>query len=136
VDLISCQGKNTFNAQQHRLPKGFVSFLLKIEIGMYLALTGSRLKGKQNLYAGVATHFCPKEKLPLLREKIIDNQDITKIIEEINQEDSNVHGIELLNSNNLTSLTFTKMNLFQLTKSNPVTFYSFLLVSFFKEFFE
>jgi enoyl-CoA hydratase/carnithine racemase len=92
---------------------------------MYLALTGSRLKGKQNLYAGVATHFCPKEKLPILKEKIIDNQDITKIIEEINQEDSKNHGISFLNSNVTYSLTFFKVNYFQLKKLNLVTFNTF-----------
>jgi enoyl-CoA hydratase len=32
------------------------------EIGMYLALTGARLKTADCLYAGVATHFVPREK--------------------------------------------------------------------------
>ncbi|EFC45188.1 enoyl-CoA hydratase family member, partial [Naegleria gruberi] len=49
-------------------------FLPRIPIkglGMYLALTGSRLKGEQCVVAGVATHFVPSEKLGELEELLV-----------------------------------------------------------------
>ncbi|MFQ5783435.1 MAG: enoyl-CoA hydratase/isomerase family protein [Alphaproteobacteria bacterium] len=36
------------------------------EIGMYLGLTGARLKAADARYAGVATHYVPRERHPLL----------------------------------------------------------------------
>lgn len=39
-------------------------------VGMYLGLTGERLGAADCLYAGLATHFCPAEKLPLLEEQL------------------------------------------------------------------
>ena len=38
------------------------------ELGMWLALTGARLKGPDCVYAGIATHYVPDDRLPLLRE--------------------------------------------------------------------
>ena len=46
----------------HALPR------LPGELGMWLALTGARLKGPDCLYAGIATHYVPDDRLPLLRE--------------------------------------------------------------------
>ena len=45
-------------------------FLPRMEggIGFYLALTGTRLKGADCVYAGVATHFVPSDRLPQLKE--------------------------------------------------------------------
>ncbi len=40
------------------------------EIGMYLGLTGARLKVADALYAGIATHFVPRSKLQELLEKM------------------------------------------------------------------
>lgn len=44
-------------------------FLSRLEggLGMYLALTGARVKGVDAVAAGVATHFVPRAKLPALR---------------------------------------------------------------------
>lgn len=39
-------------------------------IGMYLALTGARLKAADCLYAGLATHHVPAERLPELRQAL------------------------------------------------------------------
>lgn len=36
-------------------------------VGMYLALTGARLKGKDTVVAGVATHYVPRAKLDALK---------------------------------------------------------------------
>ncbi|KAG2381806.1 hypothetical protein C9374_006190 [Naegleria lovaniensis] len=49
-------------------------FLPRIPIkglGMYLALTGARLKGEQCVVAGVATHFVPSDKLGELEELVV-----------------------------------------------------------------
>lgn len=49
-------------------------FLPKLphQVGMYLALSGARLKGKENVVAGVATHFVPRASLPPLRQALAD----------------------------------------------------------------
>jgi enoyl-CoA hydratase/carnithine racemase len=46
----------------HALPR------LPGELGMWLGLTGARLKGPDCVYAGIATHYVPDDRLPLLRE--------------------------------------------------------------------
>lgn len=53
----------------HALPR------LPGELGMWLALTGARLKGADCLYAGIATHFVPDDRLPLLRELLADGDE-------------------------------------------------------------
>ncbi|KAL5510793.1 hypothetical protein EMCRGX_G006395 [Ephydatia muelleri] len=42
------------------------------KLGMFLALTGHRLKGKDVQLAGIATHFVSKEKLPHLYHDLAD----------------------------------------------------------------
>jgi len=39
-------------------------------LGMYLALTGARLKGAQLVEAGIATHFIPSAKLPEVESRL------------------------------------------------------------------
>ncbi len=46
----------------HALPR------LPGQIGTWLALTGTQLKAADCLYAGIATHFVPRDRLPLLKE--------------------------------------------------------------------
>lgn len=48
---------------------------LKGGIGMYLALTGYRLKGVDCLHAGIATHICKQDELPNLREELLNLSD-------------------------------------------------------------
>ena len=55
---------------------------------MYLGLTGLRLKGKENVYGGIATHYCPKEELTNLKERIIENENIDNILKEINKNEN------------------------------------------------
>ncbi|NXG54325.1 HIBCH protein, partial [Hemiprocne comata] len=57
-------GKN-FNSGGYFLPR------LSGKIGYYLALTGFRLKGRDVLKAGIATHFVESEKLPALEKDLI-----------------------------------------------------------------
>lgn len=45
------------------------------EIGTWLALTGARLKGVDCLYAGIATHYVPVERLDLLRDLLADKDE-------------------------------------------------------------
>ncbi len=45
------------------------------EIGTWLALTGARLKAADCLYAGIATHHVPAERIPLLRDLLADNAE-------------------------------------------------------------
>merc|ERR1712048_452317 len=40
------------------------------DLGTFLALTGHRVKGVDNVHAGIATHICEKDKIPLLTEKL------------------------------------------------------------------
>ena len=44
---------------------------LKGGLGMYLALTGYRLKSVDCLHAGIATHICKQEELSKLREELL-----------------------------------------------------------------
>ena len=45
---------------------------LRGSLGMYLALTGNRLKGRDVQHAGIATHFIPRDGLQRLRDQLVD----------------------------------------------------------------
>eukprot|EP00095_Tigriopus_kingsejongensis_P001074 snap_masked-scaffold1123_size61443-processed-gene-0.5 protein:Tk01074 transcript:snap_masked-scaffold1123_size61443-processed-gene-0.5-mRNA-1 annotation:"hypothetical protein CAPTEDRAFT_181091" len=63
---------------------GFFLPRLQGELGMFLALTGHRLKGSDCVHVGVATHGCPSESLDALKNEIIqvkDTRDIASILE-------------------------------------------------------
>ncbi|WP_419815217.1 enoyl-CoA hydratase/isomerase family protein [Glacieibacterium sp.] len=53
----------------HALPR------LPGEIGTWLGLAGARLKGADCLYAGIATHFIPSDRLPLLRDLLATSEE-------------------------------------------------------------
>lgn len=56
------------------------------QLGMYLALTGARLKTADTLYAGVATHFVPVAKWDELVERLADDaapQDVLEALGEL-----------------------------------------------------
>jgi len=42
-------------------------------IGLWLALTGARIKAADCLHAGLATHYAPSERLPALKAEISEN---------------------------------------------------------------
>ncbi|KAJ9576644.1 hypothetical protein L9F63_025459, partial [Diploptera punctata] len=67
------------------------------KLGLYLALTGHRLKGLDLLKAGVATHYCESSKLPELEKKLLEcknpDTDIRDILDKITKE-SKVEGYE------------------------------------------
>lgn len=65
---------------------------LKSKIGYYLGLTSRRLKGKDLVSAGVATHFVPNSSLESLEEALIskisptsEKEEILKIVESFSQ---------------------------------------------------
>jgi len=53
------------------------------EIGMYLALTGARLKAADALYAGVATHMARAETRPILLDAMAQGENPAKLLSEI-----------------------------------------------------
>ena len=68
-------------------------FLTRLDgqLGVYLGLTGKRLKGTDVFYAGVATHFVPSSRLPALESRLseLDNATpdmINSAIEEFSAE--------------------------------------------------
>ncbi|KAI9500411.1 ClpP/crotonase-like domain-containing protein, partial [Coemansia spiralis] len=40
------------------------------ETGIYLGLSGRQLRGRDLLYAGIATHYVPSERLPVLEQRL------------------------------------------------------------------
>jgi len=63
---------------------------LKGGIGMYLALTGYRLRGADCVHAGIATHICKQDELQMLREELLnlDNGKDSEISALLNLYDS------------------------------------------------
>jgi len=57
-------------------------------LGMYLALTGARLKGSDVLHAGLATHYVALEKFPALQEQLLAAKpgDVDAILKAASEE--------------------------------------------------
>ena len=53
------------------------------EIGMYLALTGARLKAADALYAGIATHFARAESWPQLIDDLARGENPAELLSKI-----------------------------------------------------
>jgi enoyl-CoA hydratase len=56
---------------------------LKGRIGQFLALTGARLDGAECLWAGLATHYLPAEKLPEAKLRIAAGEDIATVLDSL-----------------------------------------------------
>ncbi|KAJ1673902.1 3-hydroxyisobutyryl-CoA hydrolase, partial [Spiromyces aspiralis] len=61
------------------------------QLGRYLGLTGARLTGIDVYYAGIATHYVPTERLPLLEARLQDitspsYDSVNKVLEEFVEE--------------------------------------------------
>jgi len=52
------------------------------EIGMYLALTGARLKAADALYAGIVSHYVPSDRFGALKEALCAAEEVGGAIEE------------------------------------------------------
>ncbi|KAK8729894.1 hypothetical protein OTU49_008377 [Cherax quadricarinatus] len=60
-------------------------------LGMFLALTGQRLKGHDVLKAGVATHICDSERIPELEKSLLNltsnyPEDIAAVLNKFSEE--------------------------------------------------
>jgi len=67
-------------------------------LGLYLALTGRRLKGADLVHAGLATHYVPAEKLPVLEAQLCERKstdDVGAILEEFSTAHHNLPGFSL-----------------------------------------
>ncbi len=53
------------------------------EIGMYLGLTGARMKTADALYAGVATHFVPAAKREALLQSLAEGREIDMALRDV-----------------------------------------------------
>ena len=62
------------------------------QVGMYLGLTGERLGPADCVYAGLATHYCPSEKLPLVEERLKSLAEKASSVEEVSQVISETAG--------------------------------------------
>ncbi|XP_016842356.1 3-hydroxyisobutyryl-CoA hydrolase, mitochondrial [Nasonia vitripennis] len=60
---------------------------LKGKLGLFLGLTGHRLKGVDVLLAGIATHYVPSEKLEAVtRELLENNSNVDEILKQYSSE--------------------------------------------------
>ncbi len=57
----------------------FLPRLKPYELGVYLALTGHRLKGTDCLHAGITTHFVENEKLEELESTLLSLGDVSEV---------------------------------------------------------
>jgi len=66
-------------------------------IGIYLALTGQRLKGKELVAAGIATHYVPFEKFSILKEQLLEKecQNVNEIIQSVHNEEIGINNLNL-----------------------------------------
>lgn len=56
------------------------------EIGMYMALTGARLKAADALHAGLATHYVPSGRLTALEEALCSTDDVEEALKGFSAE--------------------------------------------------
>ena len=54
-------------------------------IGMYLGLTGARLKAGDTKFAGLATHYVPSDKFAELKDALCQSIDIVQVLESFTQ---------------------------------------------------
>lgn len=56
------------------------------ELGMFMALTGARLKAPDALYAGIATHYVPSGRLTALEEALSSTDDVEEALKGFSAE--------------------------------------------------
>ncbi|KAM9347050.1 3-hydroxyisobutyryl-CoA hydrolase, mitochondrial [Symphorus nematophorus] len=66
---------------------------LRGKLGLFLALTGFRLKGRDVTRAGVATHFVESKKIPDLEKELVDlkspsAEDVSRVLESYQNQSS------------------------------------------------
>ncbi|CAL1394331.1 unnamed protein product [Linum trigynum] len=90
-------------------------------LGEFLALTGSRLNGKELVTVGMATHFVPSEKLPELEKHLINLNSggidaVNSVIEEFS-EDIQLGEDSLLSKQSVLDECFSKETIVDIIKS-------------------
>lgn len=105
---------------------GFSHMLSRLpgRLGEYFALTGARLKGKEVVAAGLATHFVPSEKLLDLEKKLIslnsgDVNAVKSVIEEFSVE-VQIDEESVLNKKIVIDECFSKDTVEEIVKSLEV----------------
>jgi len=61
-------------------------------VGLYLALTGARVKGHENKSLGICTHFIKAQNLPLLSQKLENinrKEEIDDVLKELEDNNNN-----------------------------------------------
>ncbi|XP_059299065.1 3-hydroxyisobutyryl-CoA hydrolase-like protein 5 isoform X1 [Lycium ferocissimum] len=93
---------------------GFSYMLSRLpdRLGEYLGLTGARLKGKEVVAAGLATHFIPSQKLVELEKRLLSlNTSDEKVIESVIKEfstDIEIDEHSVLNKLSIINECFSK----------------------------
>lgn len=88
---------------------GASHFLPKLEgkLGLYLALTGQRLKGKDVVKIGFGTHYVDSKNMPKLYDALISTDgDVEKVIKQ-NTEDISSHSFSLASNMGIINETFS-----------------------------
>lgn len=105
---------------------GFSHMLSRLpgHLGEYFALTGARLKGKEVVATGLATHFVPSEKLLNLEKKLIslnsgDVNAVKSVIEEFTVE-VQIDEESVLNKKIVIDECFSKDTVEEIVKSLEV----------------
>lgn len=105
---------------------GFSHMLSRLpgHLGEYFALTGARLKGKEVVATGLATHFVPSEKLLNLEKKLIslnsgDVNAVKSVIEEFSVE-VQIDEESVLNKKIVIDECFSKDTVEEIVKSLEV----------------
>ncbi|KAL2938797.1 3-hydroxyisobutyryl-CoA hydrolase-like protein 5 [Bienertia sinuspersici] len=90
-------------------------------LGEFLALTGTRLNGKELVTAGLATHFVPSEKLPELEQQLInlnkgDKEAVKSLIEKFSSE-VQIDADSILNKQKIIDECFSKNSVEEIIQS-------------------
>ena len=56
------------------------------ELGMFMALTGARLKAPDAMYAGIATHYVPSGRMTALEEALSSTDDVEEVLKGFSAE--------------------------------------------------
>jgi len=90
----------------------FLPRLKPVGLGMYLALTGAKLRGGAVTHAGVATHFCPAAGLEELEKKLLGASsvdDAMNILTESATDDPD-DGVDFFNDRKAIIKHFSKVS--------------------------
>jgi 3-hydroxyisobutyryl-CoA hydrolase len=76
-------------------------------LGMYLALTGTRLKGKEVVSAGVATHFVEAAKLDQLEQALLKTSNASQTLQQMTESNVATPSAEFVELKDVINQTFS-----------------------------